>query len=311
VTRIAVVGARDHRALAQVWRRVHELPEGTTVVSGAADGVDSVAALAARQRGLRVVEYPAAWRGPDGSQDLGAGLRRNGDIVANSDAVEAFPWPECRGTWDTVHKARAAGVPVTVHEPDLDRQALLVFSARVDYAGAARLDITRGSGQGELAFAPSRELLDRALAARERAAELRKSASALSSRQLVLGEPPEEVAARGLRAASLLEQADQIEADAWAWYAPRFRAEMRISYGLMRGSTVWARLPAEARTLAEEAWQRGARPRPEAWRRLLTRGWVVLVCFCADPARCHRGILRTEILPALGAVDGGELRLAA
>lgn len=72
-----------------------------------------------------------------------------------------------------------------------------------------------------------------------------------------------------------------------------------------------AALATEARELAEESWQRGARPRPEAWRRLLARGWVVLVCFCGDPARCHRGILRAEILRALGAVDGGEVRQAA
>lgn len=34
---------------------------------------------------------------------------------------------------------------------------------------------------------------------------------------------------------------------------------------------------------------------------------VVLVCYCSDPDRCHRAILRELILPKLGAVDAGEV----
>lgn len=192
----------------------------------------------------------------------------------------------------------------------MTRPALLVFSARISYAGPDRIDITRGSGQGETAFAPTQLLLDRVLAASEQAAEFRKGADALSSRQLLLGEPPEEAAAKELRATALRDLADQLEADAWLHYEPRFLAEMRISYGLARSTTAWAKLKPDVRALAEEAWERGARPRPDAWRRLLARERVVLVCFCADPARCHRAILRAGILPALGAVDGGELAAA-
>jgi uncharacterized protein YeaO (DUF488 family) len=46
---------------------------------------------------------------------------------------------------------------------------------------------------------------------------------------------------------------------------------------------------------------------PLAWADLLRREQVTLVCYCSNPLRCHRWILRTKILPALGAVDGGEM----
>lgn len=62
-------------------------------------------------------------------------------------------------------------------------------------------------------------------------------------------------------------------------YDPRYLAEMRESY-------------------VRHRW---------AWDDLLARPRVVLVCYCTDPEHCHRFLLRTRILPALGAVDGGEL----
>lgn len=43
------------------------------------------------------------------------------------------------------------------------------------------------------------------------------------------------------------------------------------------------------------------------WDALLAREAVTLVCFCTDPVQCHRHVLRREILPALGAVDAGEV----
>lgn len=47
--------------------------------------------------------------------------------------------------------------------------------------------------------------------------------------------------------------------------------------------------------------------RPQ-WTALLARERVVLCCYCTDPEHCHRALLRVRILPALGAVDEGEVR---
>ena len=70
---------------------------------------------------------------------------------------------------------------------------------------------------------------------------------------------------------------------AWSVYVPAYLAEMRASYRTHRA----------------------------AWERLLARPRVVLVCYCIDAEHCHRAILRSRILPALGAVDGGEVTLSA
>ena len=66
----------------------------------------------------------------------------------------------------------------------------------------------------------------------------------------------------------------------WPGYVVAYKAEMRASYRRERA----------------------------AWDALLARERVTMVCFCTDLVeQCHRHVLRREILPALGAVDGGEV----
>ena len=63
----------------------------------------------------------------------------------------------------------------------------------------------------------------------------------------------------------------------WALYSAAYVAEMRESYRTQRA----------------------------AWRALLAREIVTLVCYCTDPARCHRTLL-SAILAKLGATVAGE-----
>jgi hypothetical protein len=42
------------------------------------------------------------------------------------------------------------------------------------------------------------------------------------------------------------------------------------------------------------------------WRKLLDMPMVVLCCFCGDERRCHRSLVRRNLVRA-GAVDGGEI----
>lgn len=67
-------------------------------------------------------------------------------------------------------------------------------------------------------------------------------------------------------------------ADAWPRYVADYTAEMRVSF---------------------------YRHHRAAWVALLERPEVTLVCYCADPARCHRTVL-AEILGKLGADVRGE-----
>jgi hypothetical protein len=78
------------------------------------------------------------------------------------------------------------------------------------------------------------------------------------------------------------EDATAMERAAWERYVPAFIAEMRRSYVANRA----------------------------AWDALLGQDVVVLRCFCTNPDQCHRAILRTVILPRLGAVDCGEVPTA-
>lgn len=129
------------------------------------------------------------------------------------------------------------------------------------------LDITRKSGRDGLFLAPSWAILGPALRAREEVEALKEEAARL------LMQNNESVARRREK------DAERIEREAWATYEPAFFEEMRRSYVTNRA----------------------------AWDALLARPRVVLLCYCADADRCHRRILRVDILPKLGAVDAGEL----
>lgn len=111
---VAIVGSRDYPDMQQVRDFVNKLPQGFTIVSGGARGVDRVAAEAARQRGMNVIEFI-----PDWSQGKGAGMARNAEIVAHADAVIAFWDGKSRGTKNTIDRALSAAHVnrVTVYKP--------------------------------------------------------------------------------------------------------------------------------------------------------------------------------------------------
>lgn len=161
---------------------------------------------------------------------------------------------------------------------------LHVHTARLWYRGPDRFDITRAEVDralkaGEPApgepWAPSWAILKPVLESRAAAKRIRDE-----------GKRNGEIANRRLRpdlAKSLSynagDRAADIERAAWSCYVPAFIEEMRRSYAQHRA----------------------------VWVELLARERVVLVCYCPVAAFCHRAILRTNILPKLGAVDAGEL----
>lgn len=152
---------------------------------------------------------------------------------------------------------------------------LRVRTARINYSGADRLDITRKSGRElGLMFAPSWEILTPAIEARAKAKAMRDRLER-SQQASLFGEAV--VAQRG---ALIMEQADAIERDAWAAYVSAYVEEMRMSY---RSNRTW-------------------------WEALLGLDRVTLCCYCADAERCHRRLL-AGILAKLGATDEGEVRL--
>lgn len=166
---------------------------------------------------------------------------------------------------------------------------LQVFTARIGSRDPDALPIVRWPGgstlKTETAFAPSEALLAPAIKTRRDAEQKRERATEIEKH------------GGDALALELRRQADALEAVRWAWYEPRYRAEMRVSYGL--SSARWS-------DFERAAWENGVRPCPDAWRALLCRPRVVLECFCTDPDRCHRRLL-AQILAKCGAVDRGEI----
>ena len=164
---------------------------------------------------------------------------------------------------------------------------LEVWTARIGVHDPDALDITRGSGRGALAFAPSEAILWPAINARRAAEKDREMAAQFEAR--------EEGAGVALRRA-----ADAREEQAWVDLEPKYLAEMRVSFGMQEGHKDFG-------ALERLAVQHGVKPDRAAWRALLARRRVVLACFCTNPERCHRRLL-ARILARCGAVDRGELK---
>lgn len=123
--RVAIVGCRPPAGMASerdvdifksilrdVREFVRDLPYDAVVISGGADGVDTVAIAVATDQCHRWTEYLPDYK-KHGSR---APLVRNQFIVNDCDELHAWPAPWSRGTWHTVRLAREAGKPVTVHE---------------------------------------------------------------------------------------------------------------------------------------------------------------------------------------------------
>jgi len=111
--RLAIIGSRKYPDLDRVRALVRGVPAGTLIVSGGAEGPDSIAVDTARERGLSYLVFPAKWA------ELGrsAGLIRNQDIVDQADRLVAFWDLKSRGTKDTINKALADGKVVTIVPP--------------------------------------------------------------------------------------------------------------------------------------------------------------------------------------------------
>lgn len=100
--KVAIVGSRTYQNLQRVKDFVNSLVPEATVVSGGAKGVDTYAEQCAKQRGLQVISLP-----PENA-DIAlfgfreAAMRRNEEIVNQSDLVVAFWRKNSGGTANTV-----------------------------------------------------------------------------------------------------------------------------------------------------------------------------------------------------------------
>lgn len=298
---------------------VMQLPAGTVVVHGdEPTGIDRAVRDAACELGLVEEAHPPDLAAHGGNFARAATARNI--YVTTVDEARFFASPQSRGTWDAWRKAERARIPRVLRDylsdggvrvlrwPPVPAPRLRVRSGSVrGYSGPGALDVTRGSGRGlALAFAPTRTILEPALAERDRAAPLFTRANQFLTGRVLFDD------ARRAEVATLTAEARAIEDASWAIYRPQFVAEMRVTAGLARGGPRWG-------ALEEEAWSRGVRPMVEAWRALFagklgsydTDGvpLVVATCWCSLEHRkrgmCHARVL-CELWALMGAEDGGE-----
>lgn len=118
--RVAVIGSRNFPEPDAIDRYIQTLPDNTIVISGGADGADSIAEYSARQRGLKVISIPVLreeWNlyKNDKTGRGYAGMIRNSAIVDMAGTVVAFHHANSSGTADTLKKAHATGKRVIVN----------------------------------------------------------------------------------------------------------------------------------------------------------------------------------------------------
>lgn len=137
---VAIVGSRNYPDLEQVRQFVRSLPQGSSVLSGGAKGVDQVAEAVALNLSFTVISFRPIQVGPgfmiyrhacfgsgnwwvaavDGAYPnfAKAAHARNQIIVNEAASVVAFWNGWSKGTKSTIDKARAAGVPCTIFGPE-------------------------------------------------------------------------------------------------------------------------------------------------------------------------------------------------
>lgn len=120
---IIVCGSREWSDRKAIWS-VLDAVDVNILIEGGARGADSHARHWARDAGaIDVVTMPARWeQGPSAGPVRNAAMLRV--LLALQEcgytaAVHAFVLPSSRGTWDTVNRAKKAGVLVHVHRGEL------------------------------------------------------------------------------------------------------------------------------------------------------------------------------------------------
>jgi hypothetical protein len=88
----------------------------TELVSGTAQGVDSLGECWAKAQGIPVSRFPARWR----TQGRAAGKIRNSKMSHYADALIAIWDGQSRGTKDMIDKAKYRGLKVYIYMVDLN-----------------------------------------------------------------------------------------------------------------------------------------------------------------------------------------------
>lgn len=103
------------QALTDVSADAEDRGEPITLIHGGARGADAMADAFAHRRWWEVEVYPANWARWPG---VAGHIRNQAMVDSGADVCVAFWKDRSRGTASTIEKARAAGIPVVIHEEE-------------------------------------------------------------------------------------------------------------------------------------------------------------------------------------------------
>lgn len=108
--RLAIIGSRN----ISKFDLTPVIPPGvTTIVSGGAQGVDTIARQYAKVKGIRLVEFFPQYD----RYGRAAPIIRNKQIIENADKVLAIWDGKSKGTSFTIDQARKKGIEVIIVKP--------------------------------------------------------------------------------------------------------------------------------------------------------------------------------------------------
>ena len=112
---IAIVGSRgfnDYSMLERFIKMNYPISDVSLIVSGGANGADSLAEVFARENGIPIEVLKPDWK----TFGKSAGIRRNVEIVSQSDIVFAFWDGNSKGTAFTIKEAQRQNKSIFVKQ---------------------------------------------------------------------------------------------------------------------------------------------------------------------------------------------------
>lgn len=105
--RLGVIGSRTFKDKERLYNILDKnIDKIELIVSGGAQGADSLAWEWSKDRGMPILMYYPKWYSLDGVYDKGAGFRRNYYIIAACDKVLALWDGKSRGTQNSLNIAK-------------------------------------------------------------------------------------------------------------------------------------------------------------------------------------------------------------
>lgn len=98
---VAVIGSRSFKNFELLKNTLSKI-EISLIISGGADGADSLAERYAREQSIPTKIFLPDWK----KYGKSAGMIRNTDIINEADVVVAFWDGQSRGTFDGIEKAK-------------------------------------------------------------------------------------------------------------------------------------------------------------------------------------------------------------